>query len=104
MISRPSSGDNRRRQRLDVVLPGAAARVRWTIVALDLDAVVVEHGAASHVGVSLVHGGVDGRLALHEARPLALGAGHHAPAHAVGDLYERDEGAAIVEDAGLVAR
>src|SRR5262249_7465347 len=70
--------------------------------ALDLHAVVVEDRAAAHVGVTLVHGGVDGGAPLHEARPPALGAGDHTAPDAIADFDTRHERAAIVEYAHLM--
>ena len=50
---------------------------------LDLDAVVVEDGAAAHVGVALLDRRVDVRAAAQVLEPVALGRGDHAGAHAV---------------------
>src|SRR5690349_7877831 len=71
---------------------------------LDLHAVVVVDRAVAHVGVALLGGGVDVRAAADVLEPVALGRGDDAGPHAVGDLDERQELAAGVEDPRVVAR
>src|SRR5262249_17431400 len=87
---------------------GRAARIADPALArllepLDLHSVVVEDRSPAHVGVSLVHRGIDVRAVLGAPRPPPLGAGHHAGSHARGHLHLRDEPAAVVEAAGLAA-
>jgi hypothetical protein len=67
-----------------------------------LDAVVVEYRPA-HVGVALVDGGVDRGAVAGVAGPAALGAGDDAGTDAIGDVGDREECAARVADANLVA-
>src|SRR5687768_14516716 len=50
-----------------------------------LDTVVMKDRAAAHVGVALLHGGVDVGPATDVLEPVPLGRGDHACPHAVGD-------------------
>src|SRR5687767_15400302 len=64
-----------------------------------LHAIVVIDGAAAHVGVTLVHGRIDGSTIGGVAGPPALRARDEPLPHPVGDLDRGRERAAVVEDA-----
>src|SRR5262249_10275379 len=71
---------------------------------VDAHPVVVVDGAAAHVPVARIDGGVDRRAAFFAARPSSLGAGHDARTDAIAHVGDGQERAARVGDAHLVPR